>query len=740
MGQTRKPREDTRLISRTVMDTTDKAPIRLAVRPDLLFEIVSGEGVAIASDRAQHVLCGPLYEGLFALLDGSRTRAEIAAELEPRFGMSPATSALRKLELLDLLAGLSEAPVPAAGSVPADSLVDADMVVREMPREIPEGLPEIEVRTVGELTVEPWASALRAHGFEIRESAELSIVLTDSYLRPELLFQVEGKDRVWLPVRPIGSDVWIGPRVEPGGSCIACLVERLRRNRPVETFLLDRTGRSPAALDPRGPDLVARLLATTLAGAPQGTVTDGFATHDPATGRSTGHQVRRWPLCRRCSPSASESVGVPRSAASAARSLLDLVDAVVGDVTEVRTIEPWPGTGLVAAEASFTGPPGGTGLPNLRRALKTSAGKGWTAEEATRGAIGEAVERRSATFRGDESRVRASLNALGDDAIDPNRQLLFSARQFADRETWNRQARRYNRVPPPFDPEEEIDWSPIRSLATDRERYLPTSMLYDDYPATEPGYCWFDPNGTAAASSLDDAMLRGLLELVERDAIAIWWYNRLQRPGVEYATVAGHGFADLERACSSVGREHWVLDLTTDLGIPVFAAVSRRVDFPIEEPLFGFGCHPDPQEALSHALTEMNQMIVRVRAARSGPTGVGVELASWFRTATTTGEPYLAPSDESSPRLVESDDRRTSDSADDLNRCRQILERARLETFALDLTRSDTAVPVARIVVPGLRSFYARFGSGRLYEVPVAAGWLREPVAEGNLNPVSFLL
>ena len=50
---------------------------------------------------------------------------------------------------------------------------------------------------------------------------------------------------------------------------------------------------------------------------------------------------------------------------------------------------------------------------------------------------------------------------------------------------------------------------------------------------------------------------------------------------------------------------------------------------------------------------------------------------------------------------------------------------------------SDYCVP-CEVVVPGLRHFWARFGPGRLYEVPVAMGWLERPLTEDQLNPIPF--
>jgi ribosomal protein S12 methylthiotransferase accessory factor len=45
-------------------------------------------------------------------------------------------------------------------------------------------------------------------------------------------------------------------------------------------------------------------------------------------------------------------------------------------------------------------------------------------------------------------------------------------------------------------------------------------------------------------------------------------------------------------------------------------------------------------------------------------------------------------------------------------------------------------MPVAKVVVPGLRHFWARYGTGRLYDVPVKMGWLERPLREDELNPI----
>ena len=60
--------------------------------------------------------------------------------------------------------------------------------------------------------------------------------------------------------------------------------------------------------------------------------------------------------------------------------------------------------------------------------------------------------------------------------------------------------------------------------------------------------------------------------------------------------------------------------------------------------------------------------------------------------------------------------------------------------LVLDQTRPDIGLPVVKVIVPGLRHFWARFGPGRLYDVPVRLGWLDRPTPEAALNPIPMFL
>src|SRR5262249_2564531 len=158
-------------------------------------------------------------------------------------------------------------------------------------------------------------------------------------------------------------------------------------------------------------------------------------------------------------------------------------------------------------------------------------GKGTTEEQAKVGAMAEAFERYSGVYRGTEYSRVATMAELDGDAVPPNDVMLFSDDQFARREEIRAQGNSFQMVPDPFDEHTAIDWSPMWAPTTNTFRWLPTGLCYYSYAKVVPHgtpnrLAYFaDSNGCASGNSLEEAALQGLLELVERDAVATWWYN-----------------------------------------------------------------------------------------------------------------------------------------------------------------------------------------------------------------------
>jgi len=189
-------------------------------------------------------------------------------------------------------------------------------------------------------------------------------------------------------------------------------------------------------------------------------------------------------------------------------------------------------------------------------------------------------------------------------------------------------------------------------------------------------------------------------------------------------------------------RDLHVLDLTTDFGIPVVAAISRQRGRPTEDITVGFSAHLDAGTAVVRALVGANQYLPAL--SKTKPDGstryrmADPETIAWWRTATYANQPYLVPNAAAAVKTAgDYPGLAGQDLLDDVRFCLDAARRLGLEVLVVDQTRPDIGMPVVKVIVPGLRHFWPRFAPGRLYDVPVALGWRDRPLDESQLNPIA---
>jgi ribosomal protein S12 methylthiotransferase accessory factor len=404
------------------------------------------------------------------------------------------------------------------------------------------------------------------------------------------------------------------------------------------------------------------------------------------------------------------------------------VSPLTGVVTRLERIEAdLPMNTNFFAQHNFSAP--AHTVDQLRSGLSGgSFGKGSTAEQGEASALMEAIERYSGIFQGDEIRIKRRFTDFAPgDAILANEIQLFSDAQL--RAGHQHAEDNSHPVPEPVDSTAKIEWSPVWSLRDKRFIHIPTSFLYFFYRG--PAAFHADSNGCAAGNTREEAIVQGFLELVERDAYAIWWYNRLRRAEVDLSQFKDSYVQDIKTQFADAGRKLWVLDITSDLGVPAYVAIMHWTKDGQENIEFGSGAHFDRRIALLRALTELSQFLsIGLMGGGSGekPSLDGV-------TPLRLQEyPFLIPADN--PIVGPASSLKVHDNTrDQVEACVEIAGRAGLDFLVLDQTRPDVEVPVVRVIVPGLRHFYRRFGPGRLYDVPVKQGLLDRPLPESELTP-----
>jgi ribosomal protein S12 methylthiotransferase accessory factor len=617
--------------------------------------------------------------------------------------------------------------------------------------------------------------ALEASRIAVREEAhpgDLVVVVIDDLLDDRLnSFNRSALDSgvAWMTVRLVGTVPWIGPLFVPGETgCWACLAQRLRLNRQTEQFVGSLPGQTATVPLPAAAWSVA--LAAQLAsieilrwlgGNGRDGVVGGILALDLKTNNLVRHPLTRRPQCSVCgpirpghdgrvadvvalgaSPKGNRGTAERRQPASVILGPLERhispLTGVVRTITETRENEYLN----VAAAHAF--PMYRYDFRVLRDNLRgRSGGKGFDPSQARVSALCEALERYSGIWQGEEEPVlpATTRRELEGDALNVATLLGFSSRQYAERDVRNADNDDPHAwIPLPFDDDIEIDWVPVWSLTNSRTALAPAAYCYYGHPDLRHKFCAPDSNGCAAGSTLTEAAAHALLELVERDAAAIWWYNMVPRPAVDLDRFPLPILAELREVFRSQRRDFWALDLTTDLGIPVIGAVSARPGDSVEDVIYGFGADFDPAVALTKALLEMNQSLSWVlRAVPGASTRYRTDRPSalrWFQRATCAGLPYLAPDPTAPARSPQSLNCAPHDDwRDDVSDAVERLQRAGLEVFVLDQTRPDIGLPASRVIVPGLCHFWRRLGSRRLYDVPVRMGWRTAPRTEDELNP-----
>jgi ribosomal protein S12 methylthiotransferase accessory factor len=462
--------------------------------------------------------------------------------------------------------------------------------------------------------------------------------------------------------------------------------------------------------------MISTVVAVYLAKGAYPDLEDQILTLDTRTMRFAYNRIRSRADCLRCATRGARAVDNDN--------LQMLVSPITGIVSGME-VSDRDAAGFFHANAWTVRPK--VVSPRTPMRPLGSIGRGLTQSEAMTTCVGEATERYCSLYQGTENLIRARIHEI--DAVAPNDTLLFSDAQYGNRLTWNSRHSELHWVPHRFDPDYEIEWTPARSLASDRLKYFPAGNCLMDFPFTkEIEFCSADTNGCAAGRTRPEAILKALLELIERDSVAIWWYNRLSRPAAELASFGDSRLLGVQKAFAREGLDLYLLDVTTDLGIPAYVAVAPAPDG--SKPYFGSAAHFSPRDAALRAASEAAQVWFWMRQGAATP-----ELTSWLETATLNRQEYLRPRGTIPAKSV-----RTTTAEENIVDCVNRLRIAGIEPYCVDLTRPEVGVPTVRVLAPGLRHFWARLAPGRLYDVPVRMGWLNRAHTEAELNPIPCMI
>lgn len=495
----------------------------------------------------------------------------------------------------------------------------------------------------------PPCRGLPRHGGILTREGEQGQVHDMGAAESGLAFLTEGLDRRWsrsgLPedLRPRvhelgacdatsnvggneGAEVFLTPRsilIGPVGGpagkpCTRCLASRWQRLLPEAERRVLESGVSfeARAVTPHLTDFAVEavhLLYTEAVSNPRSDAL-GDETADVLELSLTSRAVRTFPLlpdsgCPHC---ASPVPVVPEEALPDLRSrpklhpdIYRLRENADLDTDTAAFVNPVCGVLGSTVHIELASPTMAPAVGNMRI---TSAGMlldvGWSGQthayETSRlVGIFEGLERHAGTQqRRHRALITASLRELmerGSRVLDPRECGLYDEAFYAEEP---------GRLSP-FTPDLQTRWVWGRSLRDDEPILVPEQLVYyvgDGEPGAFVDEC---SNGCAVGSTPEEALLYGLLELVERDAFVLAWYAGLALPEIDVASLSSPGTRHMIDRIRLHGYDVRLFDNRVDLPFPVVNAVGVRRDGGLGSLCFAAGSGLDPSSAAHSAVEEI---------------------------------------------------------------------------------------------------------------------------------------
>ncbi|AEH61355.1 methanogenesis marker protein 1 [Methanosalsum zhilinae DSM 4017] len=261
-------------------------------------------------------------------------------------------------------------------------------------------------------------------------------------------------------------------------------------------------------------------------------------------------------------------------------------------------------------------------------------------------------------------------------------------------------------LPEPINPENLIEWTQGFDLLNDQDCYVPSNAVYHPYNPPGRSHKLFrsNTNGLAAGNVIEEAVLHGILEVIERDALSIAEFNR--NPGKEIILTPGDGINyELIQMFHKAGVDIKIWLLPHDTGIPTVVAATDDVH--LKDPamlVMGAGSHLKPEIAIRRALSEAAQSrLVQIHGAREDTDRERFVRQIGYERIKRMNKYWYVDGDTITTEDIQ--DLSGNSPADNIYTLVKELEGLTDSIVITDLSRKSINVPVVRVIIPGFEQY-----------------------------------
>ena len=254
-----------------------------------------------------------------------------------------------------------------------------------------------------------------------------------------------------------------------------------------------------------------------------------------------------------------------------------------------------------------------------------------------------------------------------------------------------------------------LEWSLSHDLISGNDYYIPTNAVFHPYDAKDNADKLFksNTNGLASGNILEEAILHGMLEVIERDAWSIFELTHKNYAQIDLESIKSDIINDIIDKFESNGIKIKLMDFTADVKIPTIAAsADDTVTKDAGLLTLGMGTHLDPEVAILRALTEVAQSrATQINGAREDTVRADFAREAGYERMKRINKFYFKEEENQIP-LSDIENKSTTSITKDIEIVKDELIANDIEKILyVDLTRPELDVSVVRVIIPEMEIY-----------------------------------
>ena len=326
-------------------------------------------------------------------------------------------------------------------------------------------------------------------------------------------------------------------------------------------------------------------------------------------------------------------------------------------------------------------------------AVSIYGGKGISKDHAKASAMMEGFERYSAEKQDSDETIIGSVDEIAKKGnyINPKSLNLNQQLEKEDLSKFN------------------LEWNLAHDIVSDTDYYVPSNAVYHPYIHDSAVNELFksNTNGLASGNVLDEAILHGMFEVIERDAWSIFELTHKNYAQINTSSIDSDIINDTIDKFESEGIKIKLMDFTADIKVPTIAAsADDTVSKDAGLLTLGMGTHLDPEVAILRALTEVAQSrATQINGAREDTVRADFAREAGYERMKRINKFYFKE-EENKIDLSDLENKSTTSITEDIEIVKDELTSNDISKILYtDLTRPELDISVVRVIIPEMELY-----------------------------------